>query len=74
MTQQEAPAYKLEKWAEFITQAGPFLLKTENGDVKIVAITGNPTRQYGTALAELGITRVTYSWAEVDDAGSAVIR
>lgn len=74
VAQQETPAYELEKWAEFITQAGPFLLKTENGDVKIVAITGNPTRQYGTTLAELGITRVTYSWAEVDDAGSAVIR
>jgi len=74
VTQQEASAYDIARWAEFIAQAGPFLLKTENGDVKIVAITGDPSRQYGTALAELGITRVTYSWTEIDDAESAVIR
>ena len=74
MTEQEVSASDIASWTEFISQAGPFLLKTENGDVKIVAITGDPSRQYGTALAELGITRVTYSWTEVDDAESAVIR
>ncbi len=74
VTEQEVSSSDIASWTEFISQAGPFLLKTENGDVKIVAITGDPSRQYGTALAELGITRVTYSWTEVDDAESAVIR
>lgn len=63
----EATANTIEGWTEFITQGGLFMLKTENGDVKIVTITGNPSRQYGTLLAELGLTRVTYTWAEVLD-------
>lgn len=63
----EANANTIEAWTEFITQGGLFILKTENGDVKIVTITGNPSRQYGTSLAELGLTRVTYTWAEVMD-------
>lgn len=63
----EASAYDIERWCEYISQEGPFLLRTDYGDVKIVAITSNPARQYGGSLAELGITRVTYSWAEIDD-------
>lgn len=74
ITAVEASHSRIQTWAEFIAQAGPFLLKTDVGDVKIVAITGNPARQYGASLAELGITRVTCSWAEVDDIMRAVIR
>lgn len=73
ITNQNAVPYQIEDWREFIAQTGPFLLKTENGEVKIVAITGDPTRQYGTSLAEIGTVRVTYGWTEVDDIKRAVI-
>ena len=73
ITNQNAAPYQIEDWREFIAQTGPFLLKTENGEVKIVAITGDPTRQYGTSLAEIGTVRVTYGWTEVDDIKRAVI-
>lgn len=63
----EAGAAAIEKWCEFISRGGPYLLKTDSGDVKIVAITGNPARQYGSSPAELGLTRVTYTWVEIDD-------
>lgn len=69
----EATAAEIDSWNSFISQGGPYLLKTEAGEVKIVAITGNPSRQYGTSLAEMGITRVTYEWTEIDDARAAVI-
>lgn len=71
---QEASAHEIATWAEFIAQGGAYLLKTDSGDVKIVAITGNPARQYGASLAELGITKVTYTWTEIDSADTAVIR
>ena len=71
---REPSARDIERWTEFIAQEGHFLLKTENGDVKIVAITGDPARQYGTSLAEIGLVRVTYSWIEVDDTDRAVVR
>lgn len=73
ISNQNAAPYQIEDWREFIAQTGPFLLKTENGEVKIVAITGDPTRQYGTSLAEIGTVRVTYGWTEVDDIKRAVI-
>lgn len=73
ITNQAIAPYAIEDWREFIAQTGPFLLKTENGEVKIVAITGDPTRQYGTSLAEIGTVRVTYGWTEVDDIKRAVI-
>lgn len=69
----EATAAEIDSWNSFISKGGPYLLKTEAGEVKIVAITGNLSRQYGTSLAEMGITRVTYEWAEIDDARAAVI-
>lgn len=69
----EADANDIDGWNSFISQGGVFLLKTEAGDVKIVAITGNPARQYGSSLAEIGLTRVTITWAEVDDIDRAVI-
>lgn len=70
----EAAVYNIDKWAKFISQDGLFLLKTDQGDVKVVAITGNPTRQYGSSLAEIGLTRVTYTYAEVADINEVVVR
>lgn len=69
----EASAYYIERWSEFISQKGLFLLKTDSGDVKIIAITGNPARQYGTSLEEIGITRVTYSWTEIVNIDEVVV-
>lgn len=69
----EASAYYIERWNEFISQKGLFLLKTDSGDVKIIAITGNPARQYGTSLEEIGITRVTYSWTEMANIDEVVV-
>lgn len=70
----EAAAYRIDNWIRFISQDGLFLLKTDYGDVKVVAITGNPTRQYGSSLAEIGLTRVTYTYAEVADINEVVVR
>ena len=69
----EASINDIENWAEYISQKGLFLLKTDSGDVKIVAITGNPARQYGTSLEEIGITRVTYNWTEMADINEVVV-
>ncbi len=69
----EASVWNIERWSEYISQKGLFLLKTDYGDVKIVAITGNLTRQYGTSLEEMGITRVTYTWVEMADINEVVV-
>ncbi len=60
-------------WTQFITQGGAYLLKTDMGDVRIIAITGNPSRNYGADAAELGITRIRYEWTETDDIERAVV-
>ena len=52
---------------------GIFLLKSDYGDVKIIAIAENPTRTYGANIEDLGITKVTFGWTEIDDIESAVI-
>lgn len=70
----EHSIYNIERWTKFISQEGPFLLKTDAGDVKIVTITGNPSRQYGSDLVDIGLTRITYTWAEVADINEVEIR
>jgi hypothetical protein len=52
---------------------GIFLLKSDYGDIKIVAITSDPTRTYGANIEDLGIVKVTFGWTEIDDIESAVI-
>ena len=69
----EYSIYNIERWTEFITQEGLFLLKTDTGDVKIITITGNPSRQYGSSIAEMGLTRITYTWAEAADIDEVTI-
>ena len=49
------------------------MLKTDTGDVKIITITGNPSRQYGSSIAEMGLTRITYTWAEAADIDEVTI-
>lgn len=70
----EYSIYNIERWTKFITQEGPFLLKTDAGDVKIITITGNPSRQYGASLADIGLTRITYTWTEIADINEVEIR
>ena len=70
----EYSIYNIERWTKFITQEGLFLLKTDTGDVKIITITGNPSRQYGSSIAEMGLTRITYTWAEAADIDEVTIR
>ncbi len=69
----EYSIYNIERWTEFISQEGLFLLKTGTGDVKIITITGNPSRQYGSSIAEMGLTRITYTWAEAADIDEVTI-
>lgn len=70
----EYSIYNIERWTKFITQEGLYLLKTDTGDVKIITITGNPSRQYGSSIAEMGLTRITYTWAEAADIDEVTIR
>ena len=70
----EYSIYNIGRWTKFITQEGLFLLKTDTGDVKIITITGNPSRQYGSSIAEMGLTRITYTWAEAADIDEVTIR
>lgn len=64
---------RIRAWTDFISQQGLFLLKSGDGDVKIVAITSNPSRTYGTDVASLGITKISYGWAEVTDIDRALL-
>lgn len=59
-------------WNDLVSSGGPFLLKTDKGDVKIVQITSNPVRSYGAGIADIGIVKVTIGWTEVDDINKAV--
>lgn len=69
----EATPYDIRRFIEAMSSDGIFLLKTDYGDIKIVGITSNPIRQYGASIEELGITRVTFGWTEIDDIETAVI-
>ena len=63
----------IQNWVEFISREGLYLFKSGNGDAKIIAITGNPTRTYGTAVSDMGITKITYGWTEAADISNAII-
>lgn len=69
----EYNALDIKEWMDFISKDGLFLYKSGNGDVKIIAITSNPTRTYGATLSDMGITKVSYGWTEVVDAEKAII-
>ena len=69
----EATPYDIKRFIDIMSSDGIFLLKTDYGDIKIVGITSNPVRQYGASIEELGITRVTIGWTEIDSIETAVI-
>lgn len=56
---------KVKKWLEFITDDCLFLLKSDKGDVWVVSISDNPSRSYDESVNDI-ITKVSYSWTEVD--------
>ena len=51
-------------WREFISRQGIYMLKTQKGDVLIVAITDNPTTTYSEQSPYLETT-FTFNWTEV---------
>lgn len=53
-------------WRKFITQAKPFLLKTQKGDVLIVNVIGNPTVTYQENTRTIPAT-ISFDWAECDN-------
>lgn len=55
---------KVNRWNKFITDDCLFILKSDKGDVWIVAISDNPFRSYDESVADI-ITKVSYSWTEV---------
>jgi hypothetical protein len=56
---------KVRKWLDFITDDCLFILKSDKGDVWIVAISDNPSRSYDESIDNV-LTKVSYSWTEVD--------
>lgn len=56
---------KVNKWLKFITDDCLYILKSDKGDVWIVAISDNPSRSYDESVDDI-ITKVSYSWTEVD--------
>ena len=56
---------KVNKWIKFITDDCLYILKSDKGDVWIVAISDNPSRSYDESVNDI-ITKVSYSWTEVD--------
>lgn len=56
---------KVNKWKKFITDDCLYILKSDKGDVWIIAISDNPSRSYDESVDDI-ITKVSYSWTEVD--------
>ena len=55
---------KVNKWIQFINDDCLFILKSDKGDVWIVAISDNTTRIYDESVDQI-LTKVSYSWVEV---------
>ena len=56
---------KVNKWLKFITDDCLYILKSDKGDVWVIAISDNPSRSYDESVDDV-ITKVSYSWMEVD--------
>ena len=55
---------KVDRWNKFITGDNAFILRSDKGDVWIVAISDNPSRSYDETFNPI-LTTVSYSWVEV---------
>lgn len=56
---------KVNKWIEFINEDCLFILKSDKGDVWVVSISNNTSRQYDETMIPI-LTKASYSWVEVD--------
>lgn len=56
---------KVKKWTRFITDDCFYILKSDKGDVWIVAISDSPSRSYDESVEDI-ITKISYSWTEMD--------
>jgi hypothetical protein len=55
---------KVDRWNKFITGDNAFILRSDKGDVWIVAISDSPSRSYDETFNPI-LTSVSYSWVEV---------
>lgn len=56
---------RVNKWIKFINDDCLFILKSDKGDVWIIAISENTSRSYDESVEPI-LTKVSYSWVEVD--------
>lgn len=63
---------KVRKWENFINGDNQFILKSDKGDVWIIAITDNTSRSYDESVAQI-LTNVSYSWAETVNSNDVLI-
>lgn len=55
---------KVRAWRDFITRQSIYMLKSQKGDVLIIAISNNPTTSYSEMSQEL-LTTFSFDWVEV---------
>lgn len=60
-------------WREFISRQSIYMLKTQKGDVLVVAVSDNPTTTYQEDVKELP-TSFTFDWVEVCDIRDIKVR
>lgn len=62
----------IKEWLEAVSSGGVFLYKNEMGDVKLISIT-DPLRAYGKDIADIAVTKISYSWTEIGSVDKIVI-
>ena len=55
---------KVDRWNKFITGDNAFILRSDKGDVWIVAISDSPSRSYDETFNPI-LTTASYSWVEI---------
>lgn len=63
---------KVERWKRFINGDNLFLLKSDKGDVWVISIAENVSRQYDESTPWV-LTKVSYSWVQVEDNDNVII-
>lgn len=57
---------KIRAWRDFITRQSIYMLKSQKGEVLVVAVSNNPTISYEEMTKELSAT-FAFDWVEVED-------
>lgn len=63
---------KVQAWNDFIYNHSAFLLKSAKGDVWIVSIVNNPSRQYENYINLP--TLITYEWVQIANTNKVIIK